>query len=126
MKEKFNIALKNQYKEKDIKADVVAIVGNIIILMIDSQIITASIKKVNKTVKEPVRATGENQDLVNYLNYVANGSSDWDLTNENDEYILVDGILYRLEHMSTVFVSGVKENHIPSDTTIGDDISLCI
>ena len=57
---------------------------------------------------------------------MANGEQDWNLVkSESDEYILVDDELYYLSHEATVPI-GANERQIPSDTTIGDDISLCI
>ncbi len=55
MKEKFNIALKNQYKDK--KIDVIAIAGDVIVFVADSEMIVASITRVLKKNKEQARAT---------------------------------------------------------------------
>ena len=123
MKEKFNIALKNQYKNK--KIDVVAIVGDVIIFVADSEMIVASITTVTKENNKPIMTTGKNQDLVNHLNYIENGKQGYNLVeNECDEYVLVDDVLYYFSHEKTIPVA--KGNNISSNTTIGDDIPLCI
>lgn len=123
MRAKLNIALKEQYKDKR-KVDVIAIVGDVAILLVDRYIVTATIYKVRINDKDVVRANGYTQELIDLMNYNQFGGDG--LFEDESEYVLVDGVLYMLNFETSTCVSTEESKQIPSENKIGDVFTLCL
>ena len=123
MRAKLNIALKEQYKDKR-KIDVIAIVGDVVILLVDRYIVTATIYKVRINDKDVVRANGYTQELIDLMNYSQFGSNG--LLEDESEYVLVDGFLYRLDFETSTPIAIEESKQIPSENKIGDVFTLCL
>lgn len=123
MRAKLNIALKEQYKDKR-KVDVIAIVGDVAILLVDRYIVTATIYKVRINDKDVVRANGYTQELIDLMNYSQFGSNG--LLEDESEYVLVDGFLYRLDFGTNTSINTEESKQIPSENKIGDVFTLCL
>lgn len=123
MRAKLNIALKEQYKDKR-KVDTIAIVGDVAILLVDRYIVTATIYKVRINDKDVVRANGYTQELIDLMNYSQFGSNG--LLEDESEYVLVDGFLYRLDFGTNTSINTEESKQIPSENKIGDVFTLCL
>lgn len=127
MRAKLNIALKEQYKDKGKKIDVIAIVGDVAILLVEQYVVTATISKVKKKINDEdvfVKATGYTQELIDLMNFDKFGDNG--LFDDESEYILVDGVLCMLDFETSTCVSMKESSQIPSENKIGGVFSLCL
>lgn len=127
MRAKLNIALKEQYKDKGKKIDVIAIVGDVAILLVEQYVITATISKVKKKINDEdvfVKATGYTQELIDLMNFDKFGDNG--LFDDESEYILVNGVLCMLDFETSTCVSMKESSQIPSENKIGGVFSLCL
>lgn len=99
MKYKIEKALQEQYEDNRIR--VVAIVGNAIIVHFDKEIHIIRCYRVMTPLKKQVKCDGYVAELIGVMNVINSGSSCGGskgvLWNDSDEYIVVDGALYRME-----------------------------
>jgi hypothetical protein len=123
MRAKLNIALKEQYKDKR-KIDVIAIVGDVAILLVDRYIVTVTISKVRIDDKDVVRANGYTQELIDLMNYNQFGGDG--LFDDSSEYVLVDGFLYQLDFETSTSIAIDESSQVPSENKIGDVFTLCL
>lgn len=97
-------ALCEQYERDDIK--VISVIGDIVMVLMDDEI---TVIKVSKVIlphsKLQVKCSGELGDLIRFTNLKEFGKEKKVLINGDDEYIVVDGVLYKMEYVTAFSVN---------------------
>lgn len=97
-------ALCEQYERDDIK--VISAIGDIVMVLMDDEV---TVIKVSKVVLPPskvqVKCGSESVDLIRFMNLKDFGKNKKVLIDGDDEYIVVDGALYRMEYFTSFSVN---------------------
>ena len=94
-----NKALCEQYERDDIK--VISAIGDIVMVLMDDKITAIKVSKVILPhSKLQVKCGSESGDLIRIMNLKDFGKYKNALIDGDDEYIVVDGALYRMEYFT--------------------------
>ena len=113
MKYKIEKALQEQYENNRIR--VTSIIGDAIIIYFEDveEVHIIRVKKVATTPhsKKQVKCDGYVKELINFMNLEEESGEDKRaLHNRNNEYIVVDGALYELRPVTSVYISTNKDS----------------
>lgn len=98
-----NKALCEQYERDDIK--VISVIGDIVMVLMDYEITAIKVSKVILPhSKLQVKCSGESGDLIRFMNLKDFGNDKKVLIGGDDEYIVVDGALYKMEYVTAFYV----------------------
>lgn len=104
-------ALCEQYERDDIK--VISAIGDIVIVLMDCEITAIKVSKVILPhSKLQVKCSGDLGDLTRFMNLKDFGHDRKVLISGDDEYIVVNGALYKMEYVTAFSVDKSQDMYL--------------